>query len=380
MNAGAGEALTYKDLTHRITDMERLSEAPSEGEKGGLFSSYDRVAQYDAAHDRYVQWSQKGRAGDGAIRQEGNTDVFAEMQGPGCIWHIWSAGGGAGHLKIYIDGSTTPLVDMPFEHFFKNGPFTQWLNLSCFSLSTKNWIPGGNFHVPVPFQKSCKITGDRGIDGKPDTKWGMFYQIDYTRYPAGTTVPTFQWPLSLDETAALNDANEVLGKCGEDPAGTRPGQQTEKQDITVSDSTPVTVADLKGPEAITGLTVKLDLPADQEAQRALLRQLTVRITWDDDTRPAVWSPLGDFFGFIGGGKPFKTLATGLKEDGTFYCHWYMPFASHAKIEAGNDSGRPVKMSWEVTHAPLDKPIEQLTRFHAKWHRDAFPPRKDRDPD
>ena len=380
IHAGAGETLTYPDLTHRISDLERLSEVPAEGEKGGLFSSYDRVAQYDATHDRYIRWAQKGRADRGVIRQEGNTDVFAEMQGPGCIWHIWSAGGGAGHIKIYIDGSTTPTVDMPFEHFFKSGPFAPWLNLSCYSLSTTNWIPGGNCYVPIPFQKSCKITGDRAVNGNPDTSWGLFYQIDYTRYPAGTTLPTFQWPLSPDETAALEKANEALGKCGEDPAGARPGQQTDKQDITVADSMPVTVADLKGPQAITGLKVRLDLPYDQEAQRALLRQLTVRITWDDDKSPAVWSPLGDFFGFIGGGRPFKTLATGLLDDGTFYSYWYMPFASHAKIEIGNDSGQPVKMSWEVTHAPLDKPIAQLTRFHAKWHRDAFLPRKDRAPD
>jgi hypothetical protein len=36
------------------------------------------------------------------------------------------------------------------------------------------------------------------------------------------------------------------------------------------------------------------------------------------------------------------------------------------------------MKWEVSHAALDQPLASLGRFHAKWHRDAFPPqRRDR---
>ena len=31
------------------------------------------------------------------------------------------------------------------------------------------------------------------------------------------------------------------------------------------------------------------------------------------------------------------------------------------------------MAFEITHAPLCRPVEQLARFHAKWHRDAFLP-------
>ena len=378
MHAAAGETLTYTDLVHRLGDLERLSVLPPEGEKAAEASSYDRHSQYDAAHDKYIDWSANAD-GTGIIRAEGDSVVMAEMKGPGCIWRIWSADAAKGDIKIYVDGGKTPAVDLPFFQFFKDGPFAKWHNLACYGLSENVWEPGSNFYIPIPFQKSCKITGLRG-NGK-DAKWGAYYQFNYTRYPSTTTLPVFQWPLSPDETAALDQANDTLGKCGQDPAGARPGQQTDKRDLTATTGAPVTVADLEGPQAITGLKVKLDLPPDQEAQRTLLRQLTVRITWDGDTRPAVWSPLGDFFGFIGGAQPYKTLPVGALDDGTFYCYWYMPFASHAKIEVGNDSAQPVSMTWEVTHAPLDRPIGDLARFHAKWHRDAFVPgRKDRWPD
>ena len=33
--------------------------------------------------------------------------VMAEMEGPGCIWRIWSALAEQGHVKIYLDGIET---------------------------------------------------------------------------------------------------------------------------------------------------------------------------------------------------------------------------------------------------------------------------------
>ena len=113
----------------------------------------------------------------------------------------------------------------------------------------------------------------------------------------------------------------------------------------------------------------------------LLRQLTVSITWDDDAAPAVWSPLGDFFAYVGGADTFQSLPVGLLPDGTFYSYWYMPYARKAHFEVGNDGPVPITMTWEISHAPLPRPTSAFARFHAKWHRDAFlTDRADRAPD
>jgi hypothetical protein len=69
------------------------------------------------------------------------------------------------------------------------------------------------------------------------------------------------------------------------------------------------------------LKVRLALPDDAETRRVLLRQLAISIVWDDDKDAAVWSPLGDFFGYVGGASPFQTLPVGLLEDGTFCAYW-----------------------------------------------------------
>lgn len=360
------ETYTYPQLVKRMTDLRELAKLPPPGEKTVLASSYDRTSKYDATTDRYTGWNANGD-GTGIIRQERDESVLMEAHGPGCIYRTWSATAGQGHVKIYLDGSPTPTVDLPFAGYFdgKTAPFNR-PNIVYIPSPVAH---GFDNYTPIPFQKSCKICADKN--------WGRYYQFTYTLFPAGTVVPTFTMNLSAEDSAALDEADKILGQCGTsvtDPAS----EKTESPSITVQPGKKTTVTDLAGSGAITALKVKLDLPKDPEAQRVLLRQLTVSITWDDDAAPAVWSPLGDFFAYVGGADTFQSLPTGLLPDGTFYSYWYMPYGKKAHIEVGNDGPVPVSMTWQISHAPLDQPIETLARFHAKWHRNAFlPTRVDR---
>ena len=361
------ETFTYADLCHRLTDLELLAVLPPPGERTALASSYDRSSRYDAATDTYIEWGANNDTG-GNVRQEGDGIVMADVTGPGCIWRMWSASPKAGHVKIYLDGSPTPQVDLPFAGYFDrtSAPFTR-PNLVYTAAS------GANNYTPISFQKSCRVVADKG--------WGAFYQITYTQFPAGTIVPTFSMNLSPAENAALDATDKILGACGSAPQSLASGEKTETIPLEITSGAESTVADFSGPAAITGLTVKLDLPSDAKAQRLLLRQLTLSMTWDGVAQSAVWSPLGDFFGAVGGSAPHSSLPLGLRPDGTYYSFWYMPFAKGAHISIKNESGAGVRMTWTVTHAPLDRPAYSLGYFHAKWHRDAFlPDRADRRPD
>ena len=394
VTAASAETLTYPDLVHRLTDLEHLAVVPAAGEKTALASSYDRSSQYDAAHDKYLNWSANGD--DYAVlRKEGDKSVLADIKGPGCIWRMWAAKTMAGHVKIYLDGATTPTVDLPYYGYFdgKNAPFTR-PNLVYTTGDQKlvNGDPyagGRNNYTPVPFQKSCKIVADPG--------YGAYFQYTYSTFPEGTVVPTFTLPLSAEDNAALDQADKILGQCGADPAGSRAGEMTETKSVTLAPGQEMTVDELTGAQAITALKAFVEwpqgLPKDVPAERHLLNQLTLQITWDDEKEPAVWSTLGDFFGSIGGAQFFQDLSIGiagaqslqekdlLATNGTFYSYWYMPFGNRAKLEAGNDSAQPVTVTFTITRAPLDRPIAELGRFHAKWHRDAFmPERADRWPD
>ena len=352
------ETLSYADLVERITDLEHLSVLPQDGENCGQWSSYDRASKYDAATGKYIHWDANGD-GTGYIRDEGGQQVLAEMNGPGVIWRIWSADPQQGHVRIYLDGAEQPAVDLPFMGYFdhKNAPFTR---PNLVHEVSRGW----NCFVPIPYQKSCKITADRN--------WGRYFHFTYGTFPPGTIVPTFKREMTPGENAALDKADQALGQLGVDPAGKRENEQTEHKTVTAGPGSTVRVVHLEGPHAITAIRVKLDLPPSP-ADRDLLRQLALKITWDGESEPAVWAPLGDFFGTAAGANRYKSLPLGLTEDGQWYCFWYMPFAKSATIELTNDSPEQHAVEFEITHAPLDKPIDQLARFHAKWHRDAFLP-------
>ena len=359
------ETYSYADLVGRLTDLKALAAPPQPGEKAGLASSYDRKSRYDAANDKYIAWDANGD-GNGIIRMEGDSAVLAEIQGPGCIWRTWSATTKAGHVKIFLDGSATPAVDLPFTAYFDGSqePF----NRPALVYKTKS--NGYDNFTPIPFQKSCKIVAEKD--------WGAYYHFNYTQFASGTVLPTFHLPLAPADAAALDHANDVLLHAGQNPNLKSPTDQIVRQTMTAEPGKTTVVYDGSGSGAITALRVKFNLPTEIEAQRALLRQLALRITWDNQSTPSVWSPLGDFFGSPAAAIPFDSLTTGLGKDGYWYCYWYMPFGSHATLSIDNDGTTSLPMEWEITRAQPTQKSDALLRFHAKWHRDAFlPERPDR---
>jgi len=350
---------SYTDLVARLTNLQHLALLPAAGERCAQWSSYDRSSFYDEPTGQYVNWSANGD-GSGVIRTEGNQVVLAEMQGPGCIWRIWSATPGSGRVRIYLDGTNAPTVDLPFSGYLDgaNAPFTYP------ALVHTTAANGWNNYVPIPYQTSCKVTAD--------ADWGLYFHFTYETFPTNTQLPTFTGALSPPEAAALSHVNQFLLDCGSDPAGARVGQVVLTNLLTVPGNSTQFVAQLAGPRAITGIRVKADLPA-APADYDLLRELALQIHWDGETNPAVWSPLGDFFGTAPGRNAYSSLPLGCGTNGWWYCYWYMPFAAAAQIRLINEGTNQLPILFEITHAPLDQPIAQLARFHAKWHRDVLLP-------
>ena len=355
--AAVARDYSYVDLVNQLTDMEGLAVLPEQGETCAQWSSYDRASRYDIQTEKYVAWDANGDGG-GIIREENGSFVVAEMEGPGCIRRIWSAMPQQGHVRIYLDGNPEPVVDLPLIGCFdcKNAPFTYPSLVHTVAL-------GWNNYVPIPYQKSCKIVMDKD--------WGAYYHFDYRTYPKGTKVPTFTRNLSVEELSALDKADRYLRKSlGTDPAGHRQGESMDTARIKLSAGQQSVAAQLDGPQAITSLWVKVDADVDESA----LRNVDLKISWDGEKSPSVWSPIGDFFGTGPGVNKYKSLPLGMTDDG-FYSYWYMPFGKKAVVELINEGDKPFAGQIMITHRPLTKPIEELGRFHAKWHRDAFLPKE-----
>ena len=359
--AGCGQpTYTYVDLIHRLTDLETISTLPVPGEYCRQWSSYDRDSRYDAKTDSYIDWDANG---DGYgkknwIRLEDGKFVLGEMEGPGCIWRIWSATVEDGHVRIYLDGATQPTVDLPFKDYFNctREPFTR--------PALVNTVTNGeNCYIPIPFQKSCKIVADRD--------YGQYYHFTYSLFPKGTVVPTFSMKLTPEENAALDKANDVLAHCGSNSFKASPNQKTETFEIRLHPGEKKTLS-LEGKQAILSMKVRPQLPDDVEGQRKALRELALQVFWDGEQTPDIWCPLGDFFGTGPGVNLYNSLTLGMTEN-EFYSNWYMPFEKGARIELLNDGDQPRQLTMEIIHAPHNMAASSYGRFHVKWHRDAFEP-------
>ncbi|HUT94345.1 MAG TPA: glycoside hydrolase family 172 protein [Thermoguttaceae bacterium] len=362
------ETLAYADLVARMLDLERLAKLPPDGETCKQWSSWDRGSQYDEASGKYVKWDANGD-GSHFIRKEGDCEVMAEMDGPGCIWRIWSALAEKGHVRIYLDGSEEPAVDLPFENYFdgKTPPF----NYPALSYNLGDvGCRGQNLYIPIPYQKSCKIVADKG--------WGRYYQFVYTTYPEGTKLPAFSKALAAEHAAPLQEVNDFFaGKLGSDPAGTREGEKVENATVHVPAGQSISF-ELKGPRAITAMRATMNV-TDREDEMVAARKVVLKITWDGQEKPAVWCPVGDFCGTAPGVNLYKSLMTGMTDEGA-YALWYMPFATSALVELVNEDDVGRQLKYELVHAPLDRPFEGLGHFHCKWHRDVHQLPEDRWPD
>lgn len=323
--AAAQEALTYADLIRRVSDVRQTAVLPAPGETCRQWSSGDRSSRYDAATGKYVRWS-ANNDGSNFIRAEGDQGVMAEMEGPGCIWRIWSAQAKKGHVRIYLDGSETPAVDLPFRNYFTGEAAPFAYPMLSYSLA-KHGASGLNLYFPIPYQKSCKIVADKG--------WGRYYQIGYTTFPAGIQVPTFSKELAAQHSADLEKLDAGLrDRLAAGSRGDPKSQGMSKRSLRVGANGTTRVAELAGPAAITSIRAVVGL-ADRADEMAALRELCIQITFDDQPKPVVWCPLGDFFGTAPGKNLYNSLLTGMNADG-FWADWYMPFAKKAVVELVND--------------------------------------------
>jgi len=359
---------SYIDLVGSLTDLERLAQLPLAGEKTAEWTSRDRASVYNSGTGQYLNWNANNDdSGNFGTQPDGGL-ILAQMTGPGCLWRIWSAQVGTGRVKIFLDGSSTPAVDLGFQDYFNRtaAPFN-------FPSLTYVASAGFNSYLPIPYNVSCKVVAYGS--------WGRYFQFTYSTFGPGVTVPTFTTNLTaLEKTALTNVNNFFSSQLGTDPAGARPGQITVTNSYTIAPGQSITNLNLSGSGAVTAFRVRVKDLGGVSIPWRVLKELTVSMAWDGESNPSVWAPLGDFFGSSSGYIPYQSLSMGLQSNGWMYSYWYMPFASGARIVLGNDGNVTRNVEVITSHAPLTRPINTLARFHAKWNRGDYLTANGRSPD
>ncbi len=130
--------------------------------------------------------------------------------------------------------------------------------------------------------------------------------------------------------------------------------------IRIDAGTTATLADIEGPGAIQHIWLT--------THTSNWRRLLLRFYWDDDQRPAVEVPVGDFFG-QGWGKfaQLSSLPIAVNPNGGFNCYWAMPFLHTARVTLENLAEEPVVVYYQVDYTLAEQP-EDVAYFHAQWRR------------
>lgn len=351
----------YAWFLNRLIDLDHLV-VPENGQACKQFSSYDRASRYDEATGQYVNWDANGDSGQ-YVRTDPATGegVMAEMEGPGCIWRIWSANP-QGRIRFYLDGAEKPQLEYEFAALF-TGKITGFPKPLVWQRRTDlgGDNPASNCYVPIPYAKSCKVTADTPVR--------QYYHIGYTTFPKDWRIKTFGLEHTPAEEAAIQRVCKALAECGTDP---QPAQDvlTIEKNTTLVPGQSIPVADLKGPGTVRQFLAKLT-PSTGSGQasdeRWARRKVLLQIFFDGDTTPAVDAPIGDFFGDAWDETPYKSLPLGITED-LNYCYWRMPFAKSARVMVTNQGRKPAQLRTRIAYQQ-GKPPAGAARFHAKWRRD-----------
>ena len=130
----------------------------------------------------------------------------------------------------------------------------------------------------------------------------------------------------------------------------------------------LTLVDAKGSGRITHIWFTISSPSPEH-----LRELVLRMTWDDATRPAVECPIGEFFA-QGHGKyvEFASAPVVVGARNALNCYWPMPFKKHAVITVTNEGDKRVNSFYYNIDYRLDEAAQVDTRYFHAQYRTFFP--------
>jgi hypothetical protein len=336
------EPLTYVDILHQLTDLDRLAHVQT-GCKAGLFSSWDRNSK--------TVWGANGDAGQYLRIEPDGEAVMMDIDGPGVIYRTWSANP-MGKIRVYLDGVKTPSYEWDFPDLFdgKLPPFVK-------PLVYRRDRPqsASDCYLPIPFAKHIKITADK--------RHGQYYQFNYVLFPKQRPVASFRLPLTAAEQAALAAAVDAWSHPGRDPKPRLPGQETISKTITLAPGETVPLCLLSTPGVIRAIRARV-----QSSQRYAWRKIVLRGEWDGAEWPQILSPLGPFFGFDWETAEYGSVPVGCR-GGQAYLFFPMPFRKSAGLSLKSYLEQPAKVQFEIEWAPLAQLPDDMTYFYARWRHE-----------
>jgi hypothetical protein len=301
-------------------------------------SSYDTTGNNDDGFSGKYSFIRKNK--DSSL-------VIFEDKGNGVINRIWTPTPTEDMLDFYFGGAQKPSYSIKFSDLFsgKVYPFITPL--------VGNELGGFFSYLPIAYKNGLKIVS-RG-------KKMEFYQIQYRSYPKNANIKTFNVKFDQPEKDALVRLSKTWN------AITKPTGTAKHKEGTLNSGESITLAELNDGGRITGIQLHR-----ADAFSGLNKQVFLRITWDNETQPAVFAPVADFFGYAFGKASMQSLLLG-SADNTNYIYFPMPFETKAKIELvylnaeAGITNKPIAIAADIYTS--DKKYNALKegKFYAFWN-------------
>ncbi|MES1220115.1 MAG: glycoside hydrolase family 172 protein [Bacteroidota bacterium] len=347
-NDGHGITMGLKDFLKGFYDVSSLPEYAS-GTYSAEISTYDRTG---GNNDGFAgTYSYLRRNADSSL-------VIFDVKGTGLINRIWTPTPSDDSLDFYIDDSSTISFTICYRDLF-SGKVYPFVAPLC-----ANQLGGYYCYLPIPFNKSCKIIF-RG-------KITRFHQIGYRLYPQGTVVNKFNLPLSKEEQDVLAKIKTTWNKSSPYVKDiNEPGIKLipATKNVSLAAGQAATLFESKQAGRIVGF--EMFFSGNKEKA---LKNIDLKITWDDEKTPAIYCPVADYFGYAFGKPSMKSLLVGSDGEKN-YSYFPMPFDKSAKIELiyrkpiDKSEETIVNVSFNAYSTNQKRDILKEGKFYANWNRE-----------
>ncbi len=131
----------------------------------------------------------------------------------------------------------------------------------------------------------------------------------------------------------------------------------------------LTLLDAAGPGAVTHLWFTISSPDAHH-----LKQLVLRMYWDQETAPSVETPIGDFFGLgLGEYYLYQSVPLSVGAERALNSFFLMPYRQHARITLTNEG--PAKadaLYYNIDYRACSAPLAPDTLYFHAQYRQATP--------
>jgi len=356
------QAITTGSLFEEMIDMVKLTIFPDPYYRMKQYSSYDHRSQNPGGPDWFA--NSDGFGGEprpnfeAVLKKPDETGegeyLIANIEGPGAIVRLWTAAI-SGRIKMYLDGSDTPLFDgeandffhRPYDHF----PQIESINKERFH---KTVYQRDASYAPIPFSQSLRVIWTGKIDDI------HFYQMQVRLYPSDTRIVSF-YPEDISTYKEVIDRVTLALFDPDTHLHTKSTQEERPFSATLHQGQQREVLRLSRPGAIEKLTLHLKA----ENMDLALRQTILHIICDHHPWGQVQAPVGDFFGAAPGINPYQSLPFTVQSDGTMICRFVMPFEKSLAIRLENLGRQRVSIEGAVFPMPFSWEKNSM-HFHARW--------------